>query len=159
MARFEGSSGRDRIEGTRHRDVIRSLDGDDSLYGHDGDDRLVGGQGDDRLYGGRGSDVMSGGQGADKFVYTSAEDADLSRGDAILDFHQGEDKLLFRGDLESSGLHFIGTDAFSGTPGEVRYGSGGGTSAVNVDLDGDETADLVIFFNDEVNFQRSDFSF
>lgn len=161
MARFEGTPGDDRIKGKEGpRNVIHGLAGDDVLYGGSSFDRLVGGGGDDRLYGGGGIDKMSGGSGADKFVFTAIADSPVGGGDEILDFSQGRDKVLLKGDFHDAGtLHFIGNEAFSGAAGEVRYITGTGASAVQIDMDGDGFTDSVINFTGVIQFQASDFSF
>ena len=161
MARFEGTSGDDRIKGKEGpRNVIHGLGGDDVLLGGNGFDRLVGGHGDDRLYGGRGSDKLAGGPGSDKFLFTAVSDTPADGTDTVLDFESGHDKLLFKGAFHEAGpLHFIGTDPFSGVAGEVRYGAGPNGSAVQIDMDGDGFPDVAIGFVGEIHFQASDFSF
>lgn len=157
MARFEGTPGNDRIIGKeKPRNDIYGFDGNDILYGGHQSDRLYGGDGDDRLIGGGGGDKLTGGAGADKFVLTALSDGF----DEIVDFERGIDKVLLRGEFHDAGsLHFIGRNAFSGVPGEVRYVLGPNASSVQIDMNGDGFTDSVIGFVGEIRFRASDFSF
>lgn len=161
MAHFEGTPGNDRIHGKENiRTVIHGLGGDDVLFGGNKDDRLVGGAGDDLLYGGAGGDTMSGGAGKDAFVFTAVSDSPAIATDTILHFQSGKDTLVFRGEFRDAGtLHLIGGNAFSGTPGEVRYGGGHDGGGVQIDMDGDGHADVAIIFLGDTQIQASDFSF
>jgi Ca2+-binding RTX toxin-like protein len=126
----------------------RSGSGDDTLIGNDADNRLTAGAGDDSLSGGagndvldgeQGSDTLTGGAGADVFRFTSANDG--ASIDVVTDFTQGEDAI----DLQQLGARsFIGTAAFSGAVGEVRYASDGSSTRVEVDSNGDGIADAQI---------------
>ena len=161
MHEIEGTPDDDRLRGGRHRDRIDGGAGDDVLIGGDGRDHLFGGDGDDRIYGGADHNLLTGGAGSDRFVFTKIGDNPLGEQDIVMDFQQGEDKVLFRDEfLENGPLHFIGEHAFSGTPGEVRFVIGtSGNTGVSVDLDGDMRPDAQILFIGEVHFQKSDFSF
>ena len=82
--------------------------------------------------------MLIGGSGANRFVYTSSADSRPGRGnqDQLLGFQRSGDQI----DLSalSETLSFIGKQAFSQTPGEVRFGSG----VLQLDQDGDGRADL-----------------
>ena len=113
-------------------------DADDELIGGAARDLLLGLAGGDRLEGGEAPDVLIGGSGANRFVYTSSADSRPGRGnqDQLLGFQRSGDQI----DLSALGetLSFIGKQAFSQTPGEVRFGSG----VLQLDQDGDGRADL-----------------
>jgi len=52
---------------------------------------------------------------------------------------------------------FIGTGAFSGTAGQLRYEIAGDATTVSADVDGDSTADLVVHLTGAITLQASDF--
>ena len=85
------------------------------------------------------------------FVLAFAGDSTLAAQDRILDFTNGSDKLDFRA-LDANpalagrqALSFIGTAAFA-TDGsaQLRYVDVGADTRVEVDLNGDGTADMQI---------------
>ena len=124
-----GGDGDDRLIGSAGANHLEGGNGRDTLEGGSGDDILVGGVGGDMLYGGAGSDV---------FLYTSAQDSAGGIGiDQIVNFERGVDKI----DLSALGAsRWIGTAAFSGTPGEVQ----GTMVGIRIDLNGDAVADMTI---------------
>jgi serralysin len=104
--------------------------GNDTLKGYGGDDQIWGGYDQDTLIGGDGLDVMFGGEGSDTFVwsYTTETGIDQATADRIRDFHVSEnDRIDLSGidaDVYAPGnqaFTFIGSGAFSGTPGEINY--------------------------------------
>ncbi|TKD50759.1 peroxidase family protein [Sphingomonas baiyangensis] len=165
--RLEGEAGNDTLysglgndesRGGAGDDVIHGVDGNDRLFGDGGNDwldggigidTLSGGDGDDILIGGAGADTLTGGAGADIFRY-AAGDAPRAVGttarETITDFNALLDKLdlsaidantLAAGD---QGFTMIGTAAFSGVAGQLRYVSG----ILIGDTNGDRVADLEI---------------
>ena len=145
-----GGAGNDTLAGGGGDDTIIANLGDDSVHGGYGNDLLDGGLGSDILYGdagndtltgGRGTDVMTGGGGADTFVFT-AGDSRAAAPDQITDFHHGEQDVILFSDAHS----FMGTAAFSGTAGEIRYQVSSTTGEVHVlfDADGNKHADAEI---------------
>lgn len=128
------------------------------LAGEAGDDRLEGGAGNDRLIGGRGHDQLIGGTGADTFVFTAEADsrhAIRSDGlkllpDIIMDFTSGQDKVdlsaidAIAGTPGSDAFTFIGTAAFDGHAGELRYEVAGGWALILADTDGNGAADFML---------------
>ncbi len=149
----------ENLRGSAHADALRGDDGANRLWGGGGDDTLVGLSGNDWLYGEAGADrlsgsggddVLAGGAGADTFTYGGAADSSVANPDRIVDFSgSGGD-----GDMLSiPGKRFIGSAAFTGTAGEVRYAQRGADTGndtgddytdVLVDLDGDGAAELMI---------------
>lgn len=115
-------------------------------------DTIQGGDGNDKIMAMGGADTLLGGAGGDQFRYLFATDSALGAGaDRILDFAGGEDKLDFRlldADPLSAGrqaLNFIGSAAFAvnGTA-QVRYADSGADTLVQIDLNGDGSADMEI---------------
>lgn len=149
------------INGTNVTDVVKvALDSAVTINGGDGIDQLRGsnladvinGQGgNDKLMGLGGADTLTGGIGADQFRYLFSTDSTLAESDRILDFTNGEDKLDFRAldaDPVAAGrqtISFVGTSAFvaNGTA-QARYVDSGGDTLVQIDLDGNGTADMQI---------------
>ncbi|MBN8501588.1 MAG: M10 family metallopeptidase C-terminal domain-containing protein [Sphingomonadales bacterium] len=132
--------------------VIYGGDDVDQIRGSNLGDTINGENGDDKLMGLAGSDQITGGAGADQFRYLFANDSGLGAGaDRILDFTNNVDKLDFRAldaDPVAAGrqtLSFIGTAAFAnnGTA-QLRYGDSGADTLVQIDLNGDGTADMEI---------------
>ena len=156
-----GSSVANYLDGDDGDDVIDGRGGDDRLFGRAGNDDILGGSGDDLLRGGEGGDDLIGGTGADVFIYLSALDSAVTGigRDRILDFEQGVDLI----DLSDMGIEaFINQAAFTGTgTSEVRYQNvGGGTKTlVQIDTDGNGTADSAIIINNAFfNLTPDDFA-
>lgn len=132
----------ENVTGTDFADKLNGNAGNNVLKGGDGDDIINGGDGMDMIYGGAGADVMSGGKKADTFVFTMA-DADGSL-DRIKDFVAGTDKIDLSaidanlGSAINDAFTFIGSTAFSGTAGELRYQG----NRLQGDIDGDGVADI-----------------
>jgi len=133
--------------------------GDDTFAGGPSNDVFVGGAGADTMYGlggndwlegGAGADTMRGGFGSDRFVYQSASESTASATDHILDFENSQDLINLQGiDANSNAagdqaFAFIGSNAFSGTAGELRVFQSGSDFFVQGDVNGDGMADLVI---------------
>lgn len=114
-----GGAGADTLRGGDGNDVADGGGGNDWLFGENGNDTLNGGGGNDTITGGAGADVLTGGAGADTFVFASvAHIGTGAQSDRITDFTSGVDLIDLTG---IGGLVFIGTAAFSGTAGEVRF--------------------------------------
>jgi hypothetical protein len=97
-------------------------------------------------------------RGADVFVFWAADVQAGPGGDPasvrITDFTPGLDRL----DLTGLGLrHLIDTDAFGGRPGEMRMVPRGAGMQLQVDLDGERTADLVIMLPGVSGLDPADF--
>jgi Ca2+-binding RTX toxin-like protein len=154
-----GSSHHDFLGGDNGDNVLRGLDGSDSLngrggvdilWGGDDGDNLDGGNGPDALFGEAGGDYMIGGHGndhlyggadADTFAWYDIVETSTSvlLADAVLDFNAAEgDRIDLEGvdaSLVTAGdqaFTFIGTAAFSGAPGEVRYHHSGGNTYIEM---------------------------
>ncbi len=126
--------------------------GNNRLDGRAGDDLLFGGAGNDTLTGGLGRDMLSGGAGADRFVFNAGDTAsDAANADAITDFsRQQRDRVVLSAiDADSAAagdqaFAFIGTAAFSGVAGQLRYEAADGDTIIYGDTNGDGAADLAI---------------
>lgn len=181
--RLAGNDGNDVIRGGPGEDNLRGDDGDDrvigglgkdSLLGGDGDDRLIGGLGDDRLVGGGGADVLIGGMGrdvlfggtdADRFVYDGVLESPVGAvRDRIQQFSSAQgDRIDLSGidadpnTADDDGFAFIGTSAFSGSAGELRFVNVGSNLFVRGDVDGDGIGDFEIFVNNTATLTAGDF--
>ncbi len=162
--RLFGDAGKNVLKGDAGNDVLQGAAGNDSLYGSNGNDRLYGGTGNDKLYGGLGADDLYGGTGNDIFYFTTAKDSTVSAAgrDTIFDFEIG-DKIHLVG-IDADTTHagnqkfdFIGTSAFSGDAGELRYKKMASDTVIYGDLNGDKKADFSIHLDDAVALQKSYF--
>lgn len=151
------------ITGLGGNDTLDGAWGDDQLNGGGGDDLLFGGYGDDVLVGGAGVDTLVGVQGADLFRFSAGDSGTGSAADLIADFTQGEDRIDLLG-IDASlvvpgdqAFSFIGSDAFSGAAGELRYEYDGTYTWLQGDLDGDAVPDVEIRLNGDVSLLASDF--
>jgi len=152
--------------GTIGADVLGGGDGDDKLYAGAGDDQITGGAGSDVLDGGSGIDTLAGGTGADRFVFREGDTgATLATADTIADFTQSDaDRIslvaidAIAGTGADDRFTFIGTAAFGGVAGQLRYETDGGFTYVHGDTDGDAVSDLVIRLDDVVALLAADFA-
>lgn len=135
---LNGSALAETFIGTAWNDVLNGGAGNDSLSGDVGADTLLGGTG---------KDLLTGGEGADVFVFLRRAEAGLGSGrDVITDFVSGLDRIdLSAMDADETlsgdqGFTFIGSSAFAGIAGQLRYAAGVMTGDVN----GDRVADLQI---------------
>ncbi len=164
--RFSGFGGNDSIEGGGGADVIYGDRGSDSLYGDQGSDDLYGSGGNDRLFGGNGNDyldgssgndMLEGGRGIDQqwgssgndvFFYRNTKSAPLTgtEYDTIGFLTSGSDKIslssIDANTAESApgdqSFSFVGTAAFDGKAGRLRY------DVIDADNDGDADDILVL---------------
>lgn len=171
-----GGAGNDHVYGDEGRDVLLGGPDYDALYGGEGNDQLRGDAGVDYLEGGAGRDILIGGEfigGAavgdgeyDQFVFRFVTDSlpgGIAR-DAIRDFEVGIDVISLTAiDADSTNADpndaftFIGTAAFGGTPGELRYFNTAANTVVRADVDGDGVADFEIFMNGVLTLSAGDF--
>jgi serralysin len=164
-----GDGGDDLLKGSTGYDKLYGGAGDDTLQGGSerqengnfGRDELFGGAGDDRLLGGWEADNLTGGDGRDRFIFAEASDSAYAVPDAVIDFTQGKDKLVFAGALSTENdLHFIGRADFTHTAGEVRFEVFPASTGVLIDLNGDAVADMrIVVQSTTIELQASDFSF
>ncbi len=119
--------------------------GDDVLTGGQGADEIWGGAGNDQIEGQAGADVLRGGLGNDRFVYNAASASTAAVRDLIADFDSGDAIELGGLAFNTGGQPFtyIGGGAQSGAR-QVQVIQSGISATVNVFIDGDAIADLVI---------------
>jgi Ca2+-binding RTX toxin-like protein len=147
-----GGRGSDVLSTGGGRDVLTGAGGSDLLSGGGGQDTISGGAGADTITGGLGVDLMHGGAGADQFDFlTLADSPSNARHDRISDFLRGgADKLNLSAIDADAGVGgdqafvFLGTSAFTGAGGELRYSQVGGNTFVSADADGDQALDFVV---------------
>ncbi|MGZ8285370.1 MAG: FG-GAP-like repeat-containing protein [Allosphingosinicella sp.] len=120
------------------------------LFGGKAGDTLKGGGQNDLIHGGLGADTLAGNGGSDSFRYQEAAESNSANMDHILDFTPGTDKLdLSRIDARTNlagdqAFSWIGSNAFTGSAGQLRAYEQGGTWFVEGDVNGDSVADLVM---------------
>lgn len=177
-----GDAGNDVLYGSDERDILTGGDGNDTLHGGLGPDLLRGGNGSDTLFSGGdssgdffytdelqgdgGKDFLYGDLGRDVFVYWSASDSapGAAARDVITNFTQGADDIQLGIDADAGtpdydAFAFIGTDAFSGEAGQLRYEISNGGTFVTGDVNGDRVADFEIELVGEIDLTASDFMF
>lgn len=170
---FTGGAGADSYQGGGKADTLSGLGGKDTLIGGGGGDTLIGGagadtltgnSGKDSLYGGGGADTLTGGAGADSFVFKSLGDSRGTSVDTITDFSgSGGDHIdLSKLDADTTrsknqAFDFIGTAAFSGDAGELRYVKSKTGADIYADVDGDKKSDFTLHFDDALTFKAAYF--
>lgn len=159
-----GGAGNDRMLASEGDDLVYAEAGADYLHGGAGKDRLYGGAGNDTLYGGASIDSLYGGAGADVFVFTDKFDSTPTGRDFLDDFSSLQndkiDLTRMDADLTQSGNQdflYLGTRAFSGEAGELRWVRTASATYVQGDLDGDKMADFAIQIGKSIDFDSSDF--
>jgi serralysin len=163
---LSGGSGNDWLYGDSGNDLIYGGTGSDRLTGSTGNDSLLGDAGNDWLFGGTGADKLTGGSGADTFVFMSLKDSTVaSTGrDTIYDFVPSEgdriDLSAIDANTSASGdqaFVFVGTAAFQGKKGELRYVKASSDTYIYGDVNGDKKADFAIHLDDAVTLQKGYF--
>jgi Peptidase M10 serralysin C terminal len=139
--------------------VFELIDSAPNLAGTAGGDALYGDYHANALTGGGGNDRLFGGGGADRFVFTRLSDSRTealrsdghkAAPDRIADFVPGEDRIdlsaidAIAGTAPNDAFAFIGTAAFTGAAGQLRYAMAGGAAHIFADVDGNGLADLHI---------------
>ena len=153
------------LDGRGGDDLLEGGMGVDTLIGGTGDDRLFAAGGIDTLRGGDGFDTMRGGVDADTFIFGKGEfGTDAALSDRIGDFNSGQGDIidLTRVDANSNAradqdFVFVGTAAFTGVAGELRYAVDAEGALVSGDLNGDGAADFTIRLDGVTALTAADF--
>lgn len=143
-----------RLTGTSDFDITGSATAN-VLNGNGGHNIIKGGGGNDRIDGNGNADVLSGGAGADTFMFLSRANSSARNWDIITDFEKGVDKIDLVDNLDfraREGAAFI-----FGLGGQVRFDQRGGSTFVEVELDGDQVADLVVQLRGTYTLTKGDF--
>ncbi|WP_114947049.1 M10 family metallopeptidase [Microvirga calopogonii] len=147
------------LNGTNSGNSLYGQGGDDKLYGRGGNDKLYGSAGNDLLVGGTEKDVLFGGAGADVFDFNSRKDSLKTARDTIKDFVRGVDHIdLSTIDANSlvsgnQAFSFIGSKAFSGHAGQLKFSSG----VLSGDINGDKMSDFEINVSGVSALAKGDF--
>ncbi|MBP1861498.1 M10 family metallopeptidase C-terminal domain-containing protein, partial [Rhizobium herbae] len=156
----------ERLTGSSYGDKLYGNGSANLLAGGSGNDVLNGGSGNDTLYGGSGADDLTGGAGADTFVFRTLVDTTTARAgrDSIFDFSvTGNDRIdlsAIDANTSASGnqaFWYLGTSAFTGHAGELRYIKQASDTYVYGDVNGDKTADFAIHLDDALSLEKGDF--
>lgn len=156
----------ERLTGSSYADKLYGNGSANLLAGGSGDDLLNAGSGNDTLYGALGADDLTGGAGADTFVFKSLTDTTVAVAgrDSIFDFsltaNDQIDLSAIDADASASGnqaFWYLGTAAFTGHAGELRYIKQASDTYVYGDVNGDRKVDFAIHFDDALNFEKGDF--
>jgi Ca2+-binding RTX toxin-like protein len=171
---IDSGEGDDQIFAGGGDDVVVALGGNDKIFGGAGNDTLNAGQGndlvngqagDDVIFSSFGTDLIVGGLGTDRFVFNNFYlSSQPSLTDRIKDFSQAEGDLIdfhyFDADRTVAGnqaFTWIGSNAFSGTAGELRAEIVGNTTFVYGDTHGGGTADFVLLLTGQIGLTEGDF--
>jgi Ca2+-binding RTX toxin-like protein len=117
----------------------------DTIIGSQTGDELWGQGGADRIEGRGGADTLRGGLDNDVFAYRGVADSVTASRDKIMDFASGDliDFAPLAQAVGWSSFQFIGTAAIS-RGGQLRVEQAGSQAMLEVHVDGDGVADLVI---------------
>ncbi len=161
---LRGYLGDDTLDGRSGNDILYGYEGNDRMLGMEGSDTLQGGAGADDLCGGKGRDLLKGGDGNDTFTFRAISDSTrLPDGrDTIFDFttHDRIDLSGIDAGATSSGnqvFNFMGTKAFTGKAGDLRYEKKASDTYIYADVNGDKVADFAIHLDDAVTLQKGYF--
>ena len=163
---LHGNSGHDLLNGQEANDRLAAGAGNDRLLGGSGFDILNGAAGRDTLTGGADRDLLTGGTEADLFVFSNGDTTETRTGsDVILDFDTAEGDRLSLAPMDArsgtadsnEAFRFIGTNAFSGSQGQLRYDVINGNTWVQGDTDGDKLADFVVRLDGQHTLTATDF--
>lgn len=136
------------------------LDSIEDVLGSNWDDILIGNAASNTLDGGTGADVLTGGGGADHFRISGP--FFFEGQDRATDFSRAQgDKIDLSQITDPSGnpynLSFIGTGAYTGVAGQVRYALSGSDAVVAADVDGDRVSDFRLVLSNVSSLVASDF--
>jgi Ca2+-binding RTX toxin-like protein len=136
-----------------------------TIIGNIGNNVVEGGGGSDILVGGAGRDTLTGGAADDYFYFADGDlNATRASADTITDFNRAAGDLIVLEDIDAretaagdQAFTFIGSSAFSGLAGQLRYDKQGGNTYIEGDTDGNRVADFVICLTGTINLVVGDF--
>lgn len=141
----------ENLIGSKYADELYGTDGQNRVAGGDGNDIIDAGSGNDWIYGGAGADRLYGGAGSDKFVFKALSESAGSTFDSIFDFSPRQTDRIDLSAIDASTMAsgnqaftFVGTAAFKGVAGELRYVKQASDTYIYADVNGDKLADLKI---------------
>jgi Ca2+-binding RTX toxin-like protein len=146
---LSGGLGADLLDGGDGADTLNGDEGADVLIGGAGNDTLLGGDSIDQVTGGLGRDLLGGGAGADRFLFTALSDSTVANSgrDTITDLANADVIDLSAIDADSGAAGdqaFVKVAAFSGVAGQLTLSLSGASTVLQVDVNGDGTADMAI---------------
>ncbi|WP_395673844.1 beta strand repeat-containing protein [Inquilinus sp.] len=126
---------------------------------------LSGGAGDDRLIGSAGIDTLIGGTGADRFgLAVATHSAVGANADRIADFSRAEGDRIDLSAVDANTLvagnqafSFIGTGAYTGVAGQLRFAIAGPDTTMAGDVNGDKVSDFHIVLTGAIALAAADF--
>ncbi|MDJ0647348.1 MAG: FG-GAP-like repeat-containing protein [Xenococcaceae cyanobacterium MO_188.B19] len=158
-----GGSQADYLVGGADDDMLQGNDGNNTLEGNEGNDIIIGGNDSDVLVGGVGIDTVMGGNGNDSFTFNNLSEV----GDQIIDFGNGDDKLVlsalgFGGGLAEGQTirqeqFVVGTTALDNSD-RVIYNSTTGDLFFDVDGTGNTAAVKIANLSGTFNLTTTDIS-
>lgn len=127
-------------------------------------ENAIGGSGNDRITANEATNSLTGNGGADIFIWNSIEDADIDKApDRVTDFTRGSDRIdlswidAVSGTGTNDPFEFIGSTAFSGDAGELRFVQTSGSVRIEGDVDGDGLPDFHILLEGIATVGAADF--
>ncbi|MDK4806194.1 MAG: M10 family metallopeptidase [Novosphingobium aromaticivorans] len=161
-------SGIERATGGAYNDTVIGDGYDNVLSGNGGNDTIDGGAGKDTLRGGVGLDRITGGAGADRFVFERGIEfggTTATTCDVVTDFSHAQGDTIVVNPIDANtrtpdvddAFTFIGTAAFHGVAGELRYTASGANTLVLGDVNGDGQADFALLLLGAISLTKSDF--
>ncbi|WP_225770488.1 calcium-binding protein [Inquilinus sp. Marseille-Q2685] len=128
-------------------------------------DTLIGSSAANTLRGAAGKDLLTGGAGADRFAFTGGDSAaGRINADRITDFSHAQGDRIDLSAINANGggagngsFAFIGTGAYTGVAGQLRYALSGTDAVIGGDVDGDGVSDFNIVLSNVGSLQASDF--
>ncbi|WP_209848652.1 M10 family metallopeptidase C-terminal domain-containing protein [Rhizobium herbae] len=156
----------ENLNGSLYADKLYGDTGANRLTGDAGNDILSGLAGADKLYGGAGADRLTGGSDADTFLFRTLEDSTMASAgrDTIFDFSGSRgDRIDISGIDANTSLSgnqafiYLGTAAFTGTAGELRYIKASSETTIYGDVNGDKEIDFAIHLDDAMSLQKGYF--
>jgi hypothetical protein len=170
MAQENGSGGPSvaptkSMTGTRYNDTLTGNALDNQLNGAGGNDKIKGVAGNDVIIGGHGADRLWGGTGNDRFDFNAVSESAWKSGmrDVLEDFRPDIDKIDLRtidaNTLVSGNQAFswIGSNALSGSAGEVRMQTSSAGTYISADVNGNGRADFGFLIKGTQNIDWADF--